>query len=344
MYSRLEDRERTMSKGQNKYRAERMEKQAESGFRKGKNQDKGSRRRDGYKKKSVGVTRDMKERQAGKYGRSRDGRPAGYGSGYGYREEDLRRDQEAVFDDGAEKIFGRNPVIAALRGSREVEHIYIARGSEGSAKQIAGMAKDSGVPLDFVDREVINAMARGERHQGVAARVSEYSYSTIQDVFKRAEESGEDPFVIVLDEISDPHNLGAVIRTAECAGAHGVIIPKRRACGLTGVAAKASAGAIESVPVVRVTNISRTLDELKELGLWIAACDMGGQLYYKADLSGPLAVVIGSEGSGISKLVKDKCDFTVSMPLKGKVNSLNASNAAAVIMYEVRRRRDMLDE
>ena len=155
-------------------------------------------------------------------------------------------------------------------------------------------------------------------------------------MFKSAEESGEDPFVIVLDEISDPHNLGAVIRTAECAGAHGVIIPKRRACGLTGVAAK--------VPVVRVTNISRTLDELKELGLWIADCDMGGQLYYKADLSGPLAVVIGSEGSGISKLVKDKCDFTVSMPLKGKVNSLNASNAAAVIMYEVRRRRDMLDE
>ena len=136
MYSRLEDRERTMSKGQNKYRAERMEKQAESGFRKGKNQDKGSRRRDGYKKKSAGATRDMKERQAGKYGRSIDGRPAGYGSGYGYREEDLRRDQEAVFDDGAEKIFGRNPVIAALRGSREVEHIYIARGSEGSAKQI----------------------------------------------------------------------------------------------------------------------------------------------------------------------------------------------------------------
>lgn len=318
-----------MSKGQNKYRQERQERQSAGTSRKGKNQDPGSRRRD---------------RGAGDRSRSRDGeRDREREKFRGYAPDDLQRDREAIADDGVEKVFGRNPVLAALRGSREVEHIYIAKGTEGSVRQIAGLAKDNGVPVDFVDREIINIMARGEKHQGVAARVSQYSYSTIQDVFTRAEESGEDPFLIVLDEISDPHNLGAIIRTAECAGAHGVIIPKRRACGLTGTAAKSSAGAIESMPVVKVTNISKTLEDLKELGLWIAACDMGGQLYYKADLSGPIAVVIGSEGDGISRLVKEKCDFTVSMPLCGKVNSLNASNAAAVIMYEIRRRRDLLD-
>lgn len=237
-------------------------------------------------------------------------------------------------------LVGRNPVIEALKAGREIEHIYIARGSEGSARQIRAMARDAGIPVDAYSREIINDMAPGEKHQGVIASVSAYSYAEMDDIFARAEESGEDPFIIVLDEISDPHNLGAVIRSAECAGVHGVMIPKRRACGLTSVVAKSSAGAVETMPCVRVTNMARALDELKEKGVWIAACDMDGKTYYEADLDGPVAIVIGSEGGGISRLVKDKCDFVVSIPVKGKINSLNASNAAAVIMYEVRRRRD----
>ena len=173
----------------------------------------------------------------------------------------------------------------------------------------------------------------------MAAVVSGFTYQELDDVFAKAAASGEAPFVVILDEIEDPHNLGAVIRTAECAGAHGVIIPKRRACGLTGAVAKAAAGALATMPVVRVTNLTRALDELKERGLWIAACDTDGETYYKADLSGPIGIVVGNEGSGISRLVREHCDFVVSIPLMGSINSLNASNAAAVIMYEVRRRR-----
>ena len=163
----------------------------------------------------------------------------------------------------------------------------------------------------------------------------------MEDIFAKAEASGEPPFIIILDNLEDPHNLGAVMRTAECAGAHGVIIPKRRAAGLTETVAKAAAGALEYIPCVKVANIAQTIDQLKERGLWIAACDMGGKEYYKQDLTGSIAVVIGSEGNGISRLVKEKCDFVVSMPMMGRINSLNASNAAAVIMYEVRKQRDV---
>lgn len=251
-----------------------------------------------------------------------------------------RRPLEAAPSEAREDLLiGRNPVIEALKAGREMEHIYIARGSEGSIKQIRGMARDAGVPVDMYDREIINDMAPGEKHQGVVAVVSEYKYAEMEDVFARATETGEDPFVIILDEISDPHNLGAVIRTAECAGAHGVIIPKRRACGLTSTVVKSSAGAVETMPVVRVTNLVRAIEDLKDKGLWIAACDMDGQTYSDTDLEGPIAIVIGNEGAGISRLVKEKCDFVVSIPVQGKIDSLNASNAAAVIMYEVRRRR-----
>ena len=236
-------------------------------------------------------------------------------------------------------LIGRNPVIEALKSDVEIEKIYMAKGVTGSVEKIRQLAKDRGVRVDYVDKARIDKLAPGEKHQGVVAEIPEYGYSELSDVFDKAEASGEAPFVVILDEIEDPHNLGAVIRTAECAGAHGVIIPKRRACGLTGTVAKAAAGALATMPVVRVTNLTRTIDELKERGLWIAACDMDGEPYYGADLGGPIGIVVGNEGSGISRLVREHCDFVISIPLRGKINSLNASNAAAVILYEIVRRR-----
>lgn len=236
-------------------------------------------------------------------------------------------------------IVGRNPVTEALRSGREIDKLMVSS-EEGSMKKILALAKERRIPVMKVEKSAIDRIAEGKAHQGVAAYVSAYTYAELEDIFRIAEERGEDPFIIILDNLEDPHNLGAIMRTAECAGAHGIIIPKRRACGLTDVVAKASAGAIEYMPCVKVTNIAQAIEELKERGIWVAACDMGGQEYYKADLKGKLAVVIGSEGSGISRLVKEKCDFVVSMPMVGRITSLNASNAAAVIIYEVRKQRD----
>lgn len=236
-------------------------------------------------------------------------------------------------------IVGRNPVTEALRSGREIDKLMVSS-EEGSMKKILALAKERRIPVMKVEKSAIDRIAEGKAHQGVAAYVSAYAYAELEDIFRIAEERGEDPFIIILDNLEDPHNLGAIMRTAECAGAHGIIIPKRRACGLTEVVAKASAGAIEYMPCVKVTNIAQTIEELKERGIWVAACDMGGQEYYKADLKGKLAVVIGSEGFGISRLVKEKCDFVVSMPMVGRITSLNASNAAAVIIYEVRKQRD----
>lgn len=236
-------------------------------------------------------------------------------------------------------LVGRNPITEALKNDREIDKILVSS-QEGSVIKIIAMAKEKGIPVMKVEKTVIDRIAAGQSHQGVAAYISPYAYAEMDDIFARAEASGEDPFIIILDNLEDPHNLGAIMRTAECAGAHGIIIPKRRACGLTEVVAKASAGAVEYMPCVKVTNIAQTIDELKEKGIWVAACDMGGQEYYKADLKGKLAVVIGSEGFGISKLVKEKCDFVVSMPMKGRITSLNASNAAAIVIYEVRKQRD----
>ncbi|MCI6854286.1 MAG: 23S rRNA (guanosine(2251)-2'-O)-methyltransferase RlmB [Firmicutes bacterium] len=236
-------------------------------------------------------------------------------------------------------IVGRNPVTEALRSGREIDKLMVSS-EEGSMKKILALAKERRIPVMKVEKSAIDRIAEGKAHQGVAAYVSAYAYAELEDIFRIAEERGEDPFIIILDNLEDPHNLGAIMRTAECAGAHGVIIPKRRACGLTEVVAKASAGAIEYMPCVKVTNIAQTIEELKERGIWVAACDMGGQEYYKANLKGKLAVVIGSEGFGISRLVKEKCDFVVSMPMVGRITSLNASNAAAVIIYEVRKQRD----
>jgi len=234
---------------------------------------------------------------------------------------------------------GRNPVTEALKSGREIDKLVVSS-TEGSMIKILAMAKEKGIPAMKVEKAAMDRIAPGQAHQGVAAYTSPYEYAEMEDIFARAKAAGEEPFIIILDNLEDPHNLGAVMRTAECVGAHGVIIPKRRACGLTETVAKASAGAIEYMPCVKVTNIAQTIDELKERGIWVAACDMGGQEYYKADLKGAIAVVIGSEGFGISKLVREKCDFVVSMPMVGKITSLNASNAAAVIMYEVRKQRD----
>lgn len=237
-------------------------------------------------------------------------------------------------------IIGRNPVTEALKAGREVDKLLVTS-REGSMIKILALAKEQGIPVMYVEKAAIDRIAQGKAHQGVAAYVSPYAYSTVDDILANAAEKGEDPFIVILDGLEDPHNLGAIMRTAECAGAHGIIIPKRHSCGLTETVAKASAGAIEYMPVAKVTNVAQTVDELKERGIWVAACDMGGSDYYRTDMSGKIAVVIGSEGFGVSKLVREKCDFVVSMPMVGKITSLNASNAAAVVIYEVRKQRDI---
>ncbi|MCQ2551312.1 MAG: 23S rRNA (guanosine(2251)-2'-O)-methyltransferase RlmB [Clostridia bacterium] len=228
--------------------------------------------------------------------------------------------------------------MEAVKNGREIEKIMVAKNAQGSINQILGKARDRGIVIHYVEKVALDRMAQGRPHQGIAAQISPYAYSTMEDIMKKA--GDEDPFVVVLDNLEDPHNLGAIMRTAECAGAHGVIIPKRHSCGITEVVAKASAGAVEYVPCVKVNNIATTLDELKEKGFWIAACDMGEEMYYERDLTGPMALVIGSEGFGISKLVKEKCDYVVSIPMVGKITSLNASNAASILMYEIRKQRD----
>jgi 23S rRNA (guanosine2251-2'-O)-methyltransferase len=237
-------------------------------------------------------------------------------------------------------IIGRNPVTEALKAGREVDKLLVTS-REGSMIKILALAKEQGIPVMYVEKAAIDRIAQGKAHQGVAAYVSPYAYSTVDDILANAAEKGEDPFIVILDGLEDPHNLGAIMRTAECAGAHGIIIPKRHSCGLTETVAKASAGAIEYMPVAKVTNVAQTVDELKERGIWVAACDMGGSDYYRTDMSGKIAVVIGSEGFGVSKLVREKCDFVVSMPMVGKITSLNASNAAAVVIYEIRKQRDI---
>lgn len=240
----------------------------------------------------------------------------------------------------ADMITGRNAVLEALKSDREIEKLIVAKGAEGSIRKITGMAKDKKIPIQYREKAALDRIAGRNSHQGVIAQVSEYTYCTLDDILRRAEERGEDPFIMILDGLEDPHNLGAVMRTAECCGAHGIVIPKRRSAGITETVAKASAGAVEYMLCARVSNIRQAIDQLKERGMWVAACDMGGKAYTEQDLTGSLAVVIGSEGTGISRLVREKCDFVVSIPMKGKITSLNASNAAAILMYEVVRQRE----
>lgn len=233
-------------------------------------------------------------------------------------------------------IFGRNPVSEAIRSGRAIDSILIAKGNQsGAVKGIIAKAKEKKLRIKEVDPKKLDFMCAHGTHQGIAAVVAACEYKELDDIFSLAKERGEAPFVIVLDEIEDPHNLGAIIRTAECAGAHGVIIPSRRSASLTFTVGKVSAGAVEYVPVVRVANIPSVLDTLKEKGLWVYGADMNGEDYRKCDLSGAVALVIGNEGKGIGRLVREKCDVIVSLPMKGKLNSLNASVAAGVLMYAV---------
>lgn len=238
-------------------------------------------------------------------------------------------------------IAGRNAVAEALRAGRPIDRIYVRRGDRtGSVHAILRMAKEAGVAVKEVDARKLDAMCGGENHQGIAAVAAVHAFSETEDIFALAESRGEPPFLIVCDEIADPHNLGAIIRTAECAGAHGVIIPRRRSVGLTAVVGKASAGALEYMPVARVANLVATIRDLKARGIWVfgTAAD-GDTTLTGADLRGPAAIVIGNEGSGMSRLVAESCDLKVSIPLKGHISSLNASTAAAVLLYEAVRQR-----
>ncbi len=238
-------------------------------------------------------------------------------------------------------IEGRNAVIEALRAGRTIDKIYIAKGDvDQTLGHIASKARSAGVVVVEADRRKLDAMSQTHAHQGVIALCAVKEYCTVADILAIAQARGEPPFVIVCDEISDPHNLGAIIRSAECAGAHGVIIPKRRSAGLTAVVDKTSAGAVEHVAIARVPNLSAAIGELKKSGLWVyGAAAEGASPMWQTDLTGPVCLVIGSEGDGIGRLVRENCDFLVSIPLKGQISSLNASAAAAVLMYEVLRQR-----
>ena len=235
-------------------------------------------------------------------------------------------------------LCGRNPIREALRAGRTVEKLLAANGDlSGSAREIIQMAREAGAVVQMVDRSRLDAIYPS--HQGLIAYVSPIEYSTVEKMLAIAQERGEEPFLILLDGITDPHNLGAIIRTAECVGAHGVIVPERRSAGLTPAAAKAAAGALNHMPIARVTNLNRTIDELKEKGVWIIGAAMDGESAFTCDLTGPAALVIGSEGDGISRLTMEKCDRRVSLPMKGHLDSLNASVAAGVLMYEIARAR-----
>lgn len=237
-------------------------------------------------------------------------------------------------------IAGRNPVMEAIRSGRSIESILVAKGERsGSVVAIIAKAKQKNIPVKDVDSKKLDFLAKGVNHQGIVAQCAVKEYSTLEDIFALAEERGESPFIIVLDKIEDPHNLGAIIRTAECAGAHGVIIPERRSAGLSYTVEKTSAGALEYMPVVRVKNISAVLQKLKDRGIWVYGADMDGEHYKKVNFDGAVALVIGNEGKGISPLVAKDCDVIVSLPMKGKINSLNASVAAGILMYEIADKR-----
>lgn len=237
-------------------------------------------------------------------------------------------------------VAGRNAVMEALKGSRSVNKLIIANGStEGSIKEIIAVAKEKGVNIQYWDRSKLDSIARGIRHQGVLAQVAPVQYAELEDILQVAKDRNEPPFIVLLDELEDPHNLGAILRTADAAGVHGVLIPKHRSCPLSATVAKTSAGAVEHVPVARVGNLVQTIKKLKQEGLWVAAADMDGKDYYDTDLTGPLLLIIGSEGQGVGHLVKEQCDFVVRIPMVGKINSLNASVAGSILMYEAMKQR-----
>ena len=238
------------------------------------------------------------------------------------------------------KVEGRNAVLEAFRSGRVVDKLFVLeRCEDGPVRTILREAKKHDTMVRFVKKERLDQMSETGKHQGVIAVTAAYDYAEVEDILNKAREKGEAPFVVILDNIEDPHNLGAIIRTANLAGAHGVIIPKNRAVGLTATVARTSAGALNYTPVARVTNIARTIEELKKEGLWFVCADMGGTSMYQLDLKGPIGLVIGNEGEGVSRMVKEKCDFVASIPMKGDIDSLNASVAAGVLAYEIVRQR-----
>lgn len=253
--------------------------------------------------------------------------------------EPKRREEPRELPDDV--LVGRNAVTEALKSGRGINKLWIASGDrEGSVAEIAALAKERGIVVQYVERAKIEALAGDHRHQGVLAYVAPVPYAELEDILKAAEAKGEAPFLVLLDELEDPHNLGALLRTADATGVHGILIPKRRSVSLNATVAKTSAGAVEYVPVARIGNIAQTLKKLKERGFWVAGADMDGEkAYYEADLTGPLVLVVGSEGKGMSRLTKEACDFIVRMPMVGRINSLNASVAGSILMYESMRQR-----
>ena len=240
----------------------------------------------------------------------------------------------------SEQIEGRNAVLEAFRSGKCVDKLFILDGcQDGPVRTIAREARKTDTIINYVSKERLDQLSETRAHQGVIAQVAAYEYATVEDILAKAEEKGEPPFIFLLDNVEDPHNLGAIIRTANLAGAHGVIIPERRAVGLTSTVAKTSAGAINYTPVAKVTNLVRTIEELKEKGIWFVCADMGGDTMYQLNLTGPIGLVIGNEGEGVSRLVREACDFTASIPMKGDIDSLNASVAAGVLAYEIVRQR-----
>lgn len=238
------------------------------------------------------------------------------------------------------KIEGRNAVMEALRSGRSVDKLFVLDGcQDGPVRSIIRAARKGDTIINFVEKSRLDQLSETGHHQGVIAITASYDYATVEDILENARNKGEAPFIFLLDNIEDPHNLGAIIRTANLAGAHGVIIPKRRAAGLTATVARTSAGALNYTPVAKVTNMATTIEKLKEEGLWFVCADMGGTCMYDLDLKGPIGLVIGNEGDGVSKLVRDKCDFIASIPMKGDIDSLNASVAAGVLAYEIVRQR-----
>lgn len=239
-------------------------------------------------------------------------------------------------------IEGRNAVLEAFRSGKSIDKLFVLDGcKDGPISTILREARKQNTIVNFVTKERLSQLSETGKHQGVIAYVAAYEYAQVEDMLALAKERGEDPFLLLLDNIEDPHNLGAIIRTANLAGAHGVIIPKRRAVGLTATVAKTSAGALNYTPVAKVTNLVKTMEELKEKGLWFVCADMGGESMYRLNLKGPIGLVIGNEGEGVGRLVKENCDFVASIPMKGEIDSLNASVAAGVLAYEIVRQRTM---
>lgn len=238
------------------------------------------------------------------------------------------------------KIEGRNAVLEALRAGKPIDKLYVLDGCpDGPVRTIIREAKKGDTIINYVKKERLDQLSETGHHQGVIAMAASYEYATVEDILEKAREKGEAPFIFVLDNIEDPHNLGAMIRTANLAGAHGVIIPKRRAVGLTPTVARTSAGAINYTPVAKVTNLKQTMEQLKKEGMWFVCADMDGTPYYQMDLKGPMGLVIGNEGEGVSRLIKETCDFVASIPMKGDIDSLNASVAAGILAFEIARQR-----